>query len=159
MAYGSAAQMAVEAGVDAVDHCNCITQQDVDAIAGRGIVTVVCPATIHYLNLAQRAPVRALLDAGGSVALATDFNPGTSPCFSQQTVAHFARQMFGMTAAEAAYGVTVAAAASLRANAGTLESGGPADFVALQLETPEEFGWYFGGNLARAVFCGGTRIL
>ena len=159
MAYGAAAQMAVQAGVDAVDHCNCITPQDVEAIVKQGIVTVVCPATIHYLNLAQRAPVRALLDAGGRVALATDFNPGTSPCFNQQSVAHFARQMFGLTAAEAAYGVTVAAAASLHTKAGTLESGGPADFVALHLETPDEFGWYFGGNLARAVFCGGARVL
>ncbi len=47
-------------GVDAVDHCNYIRKYDVGAIAERGIVTVACPATIAYLDLPQRAPVRAL---------------------------------------------------------------------------------------------------
>ncbi len=118
------------------------------AIAAAGAVTVACPATIAYLDLPQRAPVRSLLERGAEVALASDYNPGTSPCFNLQTVAYFGRKLFGMTAAEALYGVTRAAARSLRAEAGTLQAGGPADFVALQIEAPEEFGWQHGGNLA-----------
>ncbi len=84
-------------GVDAVDHCNYIRKYDVRAIAERGIVTVACPATIAYLDLPQRAPVRALLEAGGTVALASDYNPGTSPCFNLQTVAYFGRKIFGLS--------------------------------------------------------------
>ena len=84
------------AGVDAVDHCNYIRDEDVRAIAERGIVTVACPATIAYLDLQRRAPVRALLEAGGAVALASDYNPGTSPCFNLQTVAYFGRKLFGL---------------------------------------------------------------
>ncbi|MDE2482247.1 MAG: imidazolonepropionase [bacterium] len=151
MQYGAAAEMAAELGVDAVDHCNCITDADVAHIASRGIVTVACPATIAYLDLPQRAPVRALLERGGSVALASDFNPGTSPCFNLQTVAYFGRKLFGMSAAEALYGVTRAAAHSLRVDAGALRVGALADFVALELASPDEFGWLHGGNLARAV--------
>jgi imidazolonepropionase len=158
MSYGGAAAMAVQCGVDAVDHCNFITDGDVAAIAGRGIVTVACPATIAYLDLPRRAPVRALLDAGGSVALASDYNPGTSPCFNLQTVAYFGRKLFGLSAAEALYGVTRAAATSLREDAGSIRPGAAADFVALQIGSPDEFGWQFGGNLASCVVKNGTIV-
>jgi imidazolonepropionase len=158
MAHAGAAEMAAELDVDAVDHCNYITEKDVRAIAERGIVTVACPATIAYLDLPRRAPVRALLEAGGTVALASDYNPGTSPCFNLQTVAFFGRKFFGLSAAEALYAVTRAAAHSLRADAGRIRAGAPADFVALQIESPDEFGWQFGGNLAAAVFKNGIAI-
>jgi imidazolonepropionase len=158
MSYGGAAAMATQLEVDAVDHCNYITDAEVHAIAARGIVTVACPATIEYLGLAQRVPARALLEAGGSVALASDYNPGTSPCFNLQTVAYFGRKFFGLSAAEALYGVTRAAAHSLRVDAGRIAPGVSADFVALQIASPDEFGWQFGGNLAKVVFKGGERV-
>jgi len=157
MQYGAAAQMAAQAGVDAVDHCNYIREEDVEAIVRRNIVTVACPATISYLDLPQHAPVRRLLECGGMVALASDYNPGTSPCFNLQTVAYFGRKLFGISAAEALFGVTVAAAHSLRVQAGTLREGAAADLVVMRLESPQEFGWQFGGNLATAVYRGGTR--
>ncbi|MGR4065245.1 MAG: amidohydrolase family protein [Vulcanimicrobiaceae bacterium] len=157
MAYGGAAKMACELGVDAIDHANFITEEDVRAIARRDVVTVACPATIAYLDLERAAPVRDLLDLGASVALASDYNPGTSPCFNLQTVAYFGRKIFGLSAAEALYGVTRAAARSLRVAAGSLRAGGDADFVALRLESPHEFGWQFGGNLAAAVFRSGKQ--
>ena len=157
MAYGGAAHMAASIGVDAVDHCNYITENDAANVVERDIVTVACPATIAYLDLPQRAPVRNLLERGGSVALASDYNPGTSPCFNLQTVAYFGRKFFGLSAAEALYGVTVAAAKSLRSDAGTLRAGARGDCVALQIESPDEFGWQFGGNLAAAVYRNGRR--
>ena len=55
------------------------------------------------------------------MALASDYNPGTSPCFNLQTVAYFGRKFFGLSAAEALYGVTRAAAHSLRVDAGRLK--------------------------------------
>jgi imidazolonepropionase len=158
MAYGAAAAMAAQLEVDAVDHCNYIRNDDVKAIAQRGIVTVACPATIEFLGLPERAPVRELLEAGANVALASDYNPGTSPCFNLQTVAYFGRKYFGLSAAEALYGVTRAAARSLRADAGRLRIGGVADFVAMQIASPDEFGWQFGGNLASAVVKNGSVI-
>jgi imidazolonepropionase len=158
MAHAGAAAMAAQLEVDAVDHCNYIDDADVRAIAERGIVTVACPATIAYLDLSRRAPVRALLEAGGSVALASDYNPGTSPCFNLQTVAYFGRTLFGLTAAEALYGVTRAAAHSLRVDAGRIAPGTRADLVALQIGSPDEFGWQFGGNLAACVIKDGVAV-
>lgn len=158
MAYGGAAEMAAHLEVDAVDHCNYIRKYDVGAIAERGIVTVACPATIAYLDLPQHAPVRALLEAGGMVALASDYNPGTSPCFNLQSVAYYGRRIFALSAAEALYAVTRAAAHSLRSDAGRIRPGAPADFVALRIESPEEFGWQFGGNLAAVVVKNGVVV-
>jgi imidazolonepropionase len=156
MAYGGAAEMAATLDVDAVDHCNYIRKYDVGVIAERGIVTVACPATIAYLDLPRHAPVRELLEAGGTVALASDYNPGTSPCFNLQTVAYFGRKIFGLSAAEALYGVTRAAAHSLRVDAGRIRAGDRADFVALRIGSPDEFGWQFGGNLAALVVKNGV---
>ena len=158
MSFGAAAEMAVAVGVDAVDHCNCIREVDVRAIAESDTVTVACPATIAYLDLPKRAPVRELLECGGVVALASDYNPGTSPCFNLQTVAYFGRKLFGMNAPEALYGVTVAAARSLRVDAGVLRAGAIADFVALRISSPDEFGWQFGGNLAASVVHRGVIV-
>jgi imidazolonepropionase len=156
MAFAGAAEMAAKLEVDAVDHCNFIRDADVKAIADRGIVTVACPATIAYLDLPRQAPVRELLEAGGVVALASDYNPGTSPCFNLQTVAYFGRKIFGLSAAEALYAVTRGAAHSLRADAGRIRVGAPADLVALRIESPDEFGWQFGGNLAALVLKDGV---
>ncbi len=151
MADGGAVAMAAELEADALDHCNCIDDEAVRKIAECRSVVVACPATIAYLDLPRRAPVRALLERGVTVALASDFNPGTSPCFSLQTVAYFGRKLFGLDAAEALYGVTRAAARSLHSDAGALRVGGAADFVALRMASLEEFGWQFGGNLAALV--------
>lgn len=155
MSYSGAVAMAAQAGVDTVDHCNHIRTEDIEALVARDVVTVACPATTAYMQLPP-APVREILERGGSVALASDFNPGTSPCFNLQTVANYGRRLYGLSAAEALYGVTVAAAKSLRARAGRILPGEPADFVALRIGSPEEFGWQFGGNLAAAVFRGGA---
>ncbi|MBV9277234.1 MAG: amidohydrolase family protein, partial [Candidatus Eremiobacteraeota bacterium] len=155
MAPSGAAEMALALGVDAIDHANFIDATEIKAIAERGIVTVACPATIAYLDLTQSVPARELLENGGTVALASDYNPGTSPCFNLQTVAFFGRKLLGLSAAEALYGVTRAAAASLHDDAGILRSGARADFVALQIALPDEFGWQFGGNLAHAVYRNG----
>lgn len=158
MAYGHAAQMATQLDVDAVDHCNYISEADQQVIVEKGIVLVACPTTIAYLDLPQHAPVRDMLALGGWVALASDYNPGTSPCFNLQTVAFHGRKCFKMTAAEALYGVTVAAARSLRVSAGTLGLGVNADIAVLGIESPEEFGWQFGGNVAAAVYRGGELL-
>ena len=158
MQFGHAVEMAVKIGVDAVDHCNCIRSSDVQHVTSAGIVTVACPATIAYLDLSQKAPVRDLLANGGIVALASDYNPGTSPCFNLQTVAYFGRKFFGLSAAEALYGVTRAAARSLNVDAGTLRAGARADVVALAIGAPDEFGWQHGGNLARTVVRAGAIV-
>ena len=104
---------------------------------------------LNYLDLSRRAPARALIDGGVPVALATDFNPGTCPCYSLQEVVHLARRRLKMRVAEAIAGVTVNAARSLDAAgvAGCLARGRPADLIMLDTDEYREFGYYFGVNL------------
>jgi len=157
MSYSGAAAIAAQAGADTVDHCNYIRKDDIEALVARGVVTVACPATTAYLGLPP-CPVREILERGGLVALASDYNPGTSPCFNLQTVANYGRRLYGLSAAEALYGVTISPAKSLRAKAGRIRGGERADFVALRIGSPEELGFQFGGNLAAAVFRGGRQV-
>jgi len=158
MQHGGAATMALALGVDAIDHCNYITDGDVERLAGGESVLVACPATIDYLGLERHAPVRAILERGGRVAFASDYNPGTSPCLNLQHVAYLGRKIFALSAAEALDAVTRQAARSLRVDRGVLRVGGHADIVALGIAEPDEFGWLHGGNLARAVVRSGRIV-
>ena len=158
MQLSEAAEMALDIGVDAIDHANYMTEADMMRLASAECTLVACPATSEYLSLKRRPDVRSMLDRGGSVALASDFNPGTSPCFNLAHVAYLGRRFFSMSAAEALDAVTRQAARSLRTDAGSLYVGGRADFIALDLDSPEEFGWMHGGNLASLVVRAGRVV-
>jgi imidazolonepropionase len=136
------------------DHLNYAKTADIAALARSGSIAVLCPATTEYLGLDRYAPARELLEAGVPVALATDFNPGTSPCPSLQAVAHLARRRLRMTVPEVVAGVTVIAARSLGSSAGALAPGLPADLVLLDMQDHREFGYYYGTNLVLATKIG-----
>ncbi len=132
-----------------VDHVNFIDEEDILAIARSGSVAVLCPGTVDYLGLARYAPARKLIDAGVPVALATDYNPGTCPCFSLQTIAYLARRHMGLTAHETIAAVTLNAAYSLglAGEIGSLTAGKRADLVQLSTGDYRELGYSFGTNL------------
>ncbi|MBV8222904.1 MAG: imidazolonepropionase [Candidatus Eremiobacteraeota bacterium] len=131
------------------DHLNFIDADDIAALRESGTIAVLCPATAQYLELPRLAPARALIDAGVPVAFATDFNPGTCPCYSLQEVVHIARRRMRVSAPEAIAGVTTIAARSLDAFgvAGCIVPGRPADLILLETNDYREFGYYFGVNL------------
>jgi len=157
--YGGA-QLAASLGCASADHLNFVDEGGIAALRSRDVIAVLCPATAEYLGLPRFAPARELIESGVSVALATDFNPGTCPCYSLQEVVHLARRRLRMTAAEAIAGVTVFAARSLDAAgvAGRLASGRPADVIVLDTADYREFGYYFGVNLVRWSSVGGKNM-
>jgi imidazolonepropionase len=147
--HSGGSMLAAELHCASADHLNFSDDRDIAALARGGCVAILCPTTTEYLGLARYAPARELIAAGVPVALATDFNPGTSPCFSLQTVAHLARRRLRMTAAETIAAVTAVPAASLglECEAGSIEPGKQADLAVLQSRDYREFGYYFGVNL------------
>lgn len=157
LAAGGGARLAAELRCDSADHLNFIDAAGIAAMAASKAVAVLCPATTEYLGLDRYAPARDLIDAGVCVALATDFNPGTSPCPSLQTVAHLARRRLRMTTAEVVAGITVQAARSLRTDAGVLDTGRAADVAILKTKDVREFGYYYGADMVSAVAVGRTR--
>jgi len=154
LAPSGGAMLAAALGCASADHLNFVDARAIDALAHSKTTAVLCPATTEYLGLDRYAPARDIIAAGIPVALATDFNPGTSPCPSLQVVAHLARRRLRMTAAETIAGITLRAAQSLGARAGVLEPGAPADLVLLETADYREFGYYYGVNLVTAVSIG-----
>ena len=143
------AKLAAALRCTSADHLNYIEDDDIAALRESGTTAVLCPATAQYLELSRLAPARALINEGVPVAFATDFNPGTCPCYSLQEVAHIARRHMRVSAAEVIAGVTTVAARSLDAAgmAGCLAPGRPADLLLLETADYREFGYYFGVNL------------
>lgn len=154
LAAGGGARLAADLHCDSADHLNFVDRDGIDALAAARTIAVLCPATTEYLGLEHYAPARDLIDAGVPVALATDFNPGTSPCPSLQVVAHLARRRLRMTTAETIAGITVQAARSLHVDAGVLDEGRAADLVVLKTGDVREFGYYYGADMVSAVAVG-----
>ena len=143
-----AARLACELGAASADHLEQATLEDADALARSETVATLLPGSVFHLSLPRYAPGRLLIDRGAAVALATDFNPGTSPTCSMPMVIALACRMMMMTIAEAITAATVNAAAALRRSqrVGTIEPGTDADLIILNAEDHRELAYWFGVN-------------
>ena len=144
-----ATQLAVEMGAASCDHLEHVNDVDIRALAKSKTVATLLPGCDFHLGLKEYAPARKLIAAGAIVALATDYNPGTSPTMSMPIVLSLACDQLRMTPAEAIAAATINGAAALgRENAiGSLEEGKQADFAAYEVEDYREIPYYFGMNL------------
>lgn len=128
---GPGAQLAAELGAASADHCTHLDDADIAALAGAGVVATLLPAA-EFCTRSPPAPARRLLDAGVTVALATDCNPGTSYTTSMPLVVALAVREYGLTPAEALCAATRGGAAALRRDdIGHLGIGARADLVLL----------------------------
>ncbi len=160
LAHTGGAALAAELGAVSADHLIFLTPEDIGALRAAGTVAVLLPGTSYTLHT-EYAPARALLDAGATVALATDFNPGTCYCENLQMVISLACQQERLTPAEALYAATMggAAALGLRAEVGSLEPGKRCDLLVLAAATHAEMPYHFGANLVDGVIVGGTVVV
>lgn len=131
LTQGPGVQLACELGLLAVDHCTFLADADVDALAQSGTVATLLPG-VEFSTRQPWPDARRLLDAGATVALASDCNPGS--CFTSSLpfcIALAVRDM-GMTPAEALWAATAGGARALgRTDVGTLDVGARADFAVL----------------------------
>jgi imidazolonepropionase len=148
IARTGAARLAVELHAGSADHLEKINAADVRALAKSDVTCTLLPGCCFHLGLAHYAPARKLIEAGAIVALATDFNPGTSPTLNMQMVLSLACTQMRMTPAEAISAATINAAYSLRRadRIGSLEVGKFADFAVFSVEDFREIPYYFGVN-------------
>jgi imidazolonepropionase len=164
------AELAAELGALSADHLGAPSAAGIAALAraaaagassegGRPVVAVLLPTVPWFLGLAAREPARELIEAGIPVALATDFNPGTSPVTSLPLVMTAAVLMLRLDPAEALVATTVNAAAALGlADRGALVPGLRADLVAWDVPTHAQVPYWAGTNLARAVVVRGRLV-
>jgi imidazolonepropionase len=152
-----AAGLAARFGSLSADHVEYSGDADVAAMAAAGTVAVLLPAPFVVTGETRKPPVAALRAAGVPMALATDCNPGTSPCTSPGVVMALARAHFGLTAIEALAGMTVHAARALALGStrGQLVVGQRADFCLWDLPSVDHFGYWLAPVYPAAVVRGG----
>jgi imidazolonepropionase len=155
-----AAQLAVELGAASCDHLEQINHADMRALGKSNTVATLLPGCDFYLGLKKYAPGRALIDAGAIVALATDYNPGTSPTISMPMIVSLACSQLRMTPAEAITAATINGAYAVRREAtiGSLEVGKQADFAVFDVADYREIPYYFGVNNCAMTFKRGRVI-
>jgi len=141
-----ATQLAVELRAASCDHLEQVNASDIRALAGSKTVATLLPGCDFHLGWKRCAPARKLIDAGAIVALATDYNPGTSPTVSMPMILSLACSQLRMTPAEAISAATINAAYALNRHQrlGSLEEGKQADFSVFDVEDYREIPYYFG---------------
>lgn len=153
-----AVELAVELNARSIDHLEATGERGVLALAASEVVGVLLPASSLFLGLPM-PPGRELVDAGATIALATDFNPGSSFCESLPLVCSLAATQLRLTPSEALSACTVNAAYVLdRANRkGRLASGYDADLVLLDAPDWRYVAYHLGGEVVAETIVGGRR--
>jgi imidazolonepropionase len=150
-------RLAVELGAVSADHLVSTPPDEIKFLAQSGTMAVALPGTPFGLGHHAYTPARALIEAGGAVALATDCNPGTCWCESMQLMIALACRYMAMTPAEAISAATINAAhaVGLGAEVGSLEPGKRADLILLDVPSYAHLGYRFGTNLLQTVIVEG----
>ncbi|MFI9239442.1 imidazolonepropionase [Streptomyces sp. NPDC053079] len=159
LGHGPGVQLAVEVGAASADHCTHLTDADVDALANGDTVATLLPGA-EFSTRAQWPNARRLLDAGATVALSTDCNPGSSFTSSMPFCVALAVRDMGMTPDEAVWSATAGGAAALRrTDIGRLTPGARADLTLLDAPSHVHLAYRPGVPLVSAVWQRGVRAL
>jgi imidazolonepropionase len=136
------------------------SEQDIAALAASGTVAVSLPCTPFGLADPHYTPAKAILEAGGLLAIATDLNPGTAWCESMQFAIALACRALRLTPAQAIAAATINAAAAIARDEriGSLEPGKQADLLVLSVSDYRHLGYRFGGNLVEKVMKRGEWV-
>ena len=156
--HGGAVRLGVELGAASCDHCTHLDDADVEALAGADTVATLLPTA----ELCTRSPfpsARRLLDAGATVALASDCNPGSSYTTSMPLAVSLGVISMGMSCDEAVWAATAGGAKALRRDdVGVLRAGSRADFVVLDAASHVHLAYRPGVDLVAAVARGGAWV-
>ncbi|MFJ2897650.1 imidazolonepropionase [Streptomyces sp. NPDC087218] len=159
LGHGPGVQLAVELDAASADHCTHLTDADVDALAQGNTVATLLPGA-EFSTRAAWPDARRLLDAGATVALSTDCNPGSSFTSSMPFCIALAVRDMGMTPDEALWSATAGGAAALRrTDIGRIAPGARADLVLLDAPSHVHLAYRPGVPLVHAVWRQGERVL
>ena len=151
------AELAAEVGATSADHLAAISDSGIKALSASGTVATLLPATMLFLGKPSQAPARRMLDGGLPLALATDFNPGTSPTVSLPLVLTIGVSQLRLSAAECIVAATVngAAALGLADRVGQIAPGYSADLALFDIEDYRELPYWLGARVCRGLWTRG----
>lgn len=139
-------ELAANMGALSVDHLEYLQESDVKAMAQNGTVATLLPGAFYYLKETKLPPIDLLRQHHVPMAIATDFNPGSSPVASLPLMLNMACTLFGLTVEESLQGVTTHAAKALglASQIGSLEVGKLADIVCWDISQPRDLVYEYG---------------
>jgi imidazolonepropionase len=142
------------------DHLDHVNEDDVAQLAMHNTIATLVPGANYFLGLTQYPRARHLIDAGVPVALATDYNPGTSPTLSMPMTMSLACTHLKMSPGEAIAAATINGAWALRIadRKGTIEAGKDADLAVFAVEDYREIPYWFGTNRCAMTVTNGAAI-
>ena len=143
------AELAASLEAVSADHLAAISEKGVAALGKSSTVATLLPGTMLFLGKAKQAPARALIDAGAAVALATDFNPGTSPTVNFPLMLTLGVSQLRMSLGEVLTSATVngAAALGLAEETGQIAPGFAADLALFAIDDARELPYWYGARL------------
>jgi imidazolonepropionase len=151
------AELAAEIGATSADHLAAISETGIRVLAASNTVATLLPGTMLFLGKDKQAPGRALIDSGAAVALATDFNPGTSPTTNFPLVATLGVSQLRLSVAEVMVASTVngAAALSLNDHVGQIAPRFSADLALFDVSDVRELPYWYGDHRCIATWVRG----
>ncbi len=154
---GDGAALAAELEATSADHLAAVSDLGIAALAGAGTVATLLPGTMLFLGKTTQAPARRMIEAGVAIALATDFNPGTSPTVNFPLILTLGVSQLHLSVAEAIIAGTVngAAALGLADHVGQLAPGFSADMALWDVNDFRELPYWYGAARCRASWARG----
>ena len=152
------AELAAQLGATSADHLAAISEAGIAALAASTTVATLLPGTMLFLGRPRQAPARALIEAGAAVALATDFNPGTSPTVNFPLILTLGVSQLHLSVAEAIIAATVngAAALGIADHVGQIAPGFSADLALFDCEDVRELPYWYGDRRCRGTWIRGV---
>ncbi len=147
------AELAADLGAVSADHLLFTSEKGMEAMAEKSVVATLLPGTAFFLFMGRYAPARQMISKGVTVALASDFNPGSCMTESLPLITTIACTQMRLTPAEALIGVTLHGAKALKRQAeiGSLEPGKQADLLILDIPDWRQISYHFGVNHVQTV--------
>jgi imidazolonepropionase len=157
LAPSGGAELAASLGATSADHLAAVSDEGIAALASAPTVATLLPGTMLFLGKSRHAPARRFIDAGVPVALASDFNPGTSPTPNLPLVLMLGVSQLRLSVAEAVIAATVngAAALALADRVGQIAPGYSADLALFEIGDVRELPYWYGDNRCVATFVRG----
>ncbi len=157
MTSSGGAELAASLGATSADHLAAVSDDGIAALAQSSTVATLLPGTMLFLGKAKQAPARRFIEAGVPVALATDFNPGTSPTPNLPLILTLGVSQLRLSVAEALIAATVngAAALALAGTIGQIATGFAADFALFDVRDIRELPYWYGDNRCVATYVRG----
>ena len=154
---GGAAEAAADVGAISADHLAAVSEAGIEALARSATIATLLPGTMLFLGRQSVAPARRLIEAGIPVALASDFNPGSSPTVNFPLILTLGVSQLQMSVAEVVTAATVngAAALGLAGEVGQIAPGFSADLALFEMDDVRELPYWYGDRRCRGTWTRG----